>query len=1139
MNLYDIISNLKLDKNGDRNQMYSSIKSISSYVNEDLSKMTKSELVKLIEGLEFYLKSKQEEQEEQEEQEGQDNQNMKWNFVSGQITLDSEQIKIVKSPIYQHQRIIAGAGSGKTTTILCRVKYLLDKFMCPDRILILTFNRDSAQNIRNRINDLFGFSVNLHIYTIDAFCCKLMYMYGTHDANKKKYHSNTSNIKSLSEYSNAGLEIMKAYGKEISQQFTHVFFDEFQDVNDIQFGLLKIFTIWGSWLSVIGDDCQNIYQFRGTNNYYMVNFDHVVPNSHTYKLTSNYRSTSEIVSMANTSISWNANRVEKQMKATKQNSNHEPNPKPTLVICGTDADKYSYVIKKIAKLIEFGYDYGDIAILSRNTYPLKCIEAELTKHSIPHVALITDKNSDDNKRLLEPNKLALTTIFKSKGLEWKIVILLGMSHAHWPEHMNNNIKNIEEERRLFYVGITRAKKYLYMMSSASEIPLSVFVKETLSHVAISYYHTKQKYSRKELFNGTDTEMTLKLTYGVNEIISSLQSQDYENLRKKNLILRQNPQVLTTFETKLVWLDSIKKGAFEPDFGEYVDRYITRGICVKLDLDFIDTDTEFIINQDENSIKPEEFETNKYKINTIVKKMQEQNIIRKFTFPQNVINKIKHSYQKVQDNFIQTSDVSEEIYWISLCRNFRLERTRLAWRNIYEIFKQGILNVYMPKTQSIQSTQSIQPIQQDTIKSRMEYYINKFGMESNNVPKCKIYTEHKFKNVYGNKCAILGELDILVPSWLCNQESNKNYDKNCDKNCNKWTLIDFKCSESDFRLEWMLQLLTYYSLIKLNGLEQNINIDRIGIINVMDGKEYYFDIEPDYDFISLILYWEEKICLDQQSLRPVPDLNLIIPEQILNNSNVSSANFNQNSNQNSNQIIYYSQQNISKSNFAMVLDTETTDYNGDIIQFAWTIIDLNTLSNNAHSEKSTKLTKSHIIKSFCKIVKNRIPSTKSVMVHQITLDRIRNEGVEFFEIMKEFIMDLSKVNKIIGHNIAFDLRIITNNLRKYGIVIYEENSSNTSNSFNSSNPNLMFDIFKSHEIICTRKLSGGKSLENLYNELFGKNIIGAHDALNDVNATMECWIELEYIKSKSKIIICNNDAQKLTSKQNTDLYDCIV
>ncbi len=659
--------------------------------------------------------------------------------------------------------------------------------------------------------------------------------------------------------------------------------------------------------------------------------------------------------------------------------------------------------------------------------------------------------------------------------------------------MNNNIKNIEEERRLFYVGITRCKKYLFMVGSISEIPLSVFAKEIESHIKISYYHVYKKYSRDELFNSSDTESTLKLTYGVNELIGSLQSLDYKNLRKKHLILDSSPEVISVFENKLLWSDEIKKAAFESDFGEFADRYITRGICKELKQDFIDGDAEFIIGQDLDSIdfdfindsNPDILSKNfllknipqvlkdDEKIKLMLKKMSEQNVIRKFTFPQNVINKIKQCYQRLQNLDLPNSNLEEEIYWISLCRNFRLERTRLAYRNIFNMIKENANLSYSKLNQS------------DTLKSRMEYYINKYGNKSTSLhlPKCKIYLEHKFKNKFKKNCLILGELDIIV----CNINSNSNSD------IKTWTLIDFKCSESEFRLEWQLQLLTYYSLIKLLDLYSDIQINQMGIINIMDGKEYYFSIPNDYNFVELIEYWEEKINLDQQSLRQKPNLELFLSSNIIKNTDNNCIKLTTNNNKNIiTQIkLEINKTNKIKNNLMMILDTETTDFNGDIIQLAYLIIDL---------DKENKT-----IKTFNKIIKDRIPSTSSTKIHNITIHKIRNEGIDFIEIIKEFISDIAQVNIILGHNISFDLRIMINNLRKFSIQIVGEN-------------NLIINNFFSHlDIICTRKLSGGKSLENLHLELFGEKVSGAHDALNDVIATLNCYIELTKKENLKKSI----------------------
>jgi DNA polymerase III epsilon subunit-like protein len=260
---------------------------------------------------------------------------------------------------------------------------------------------------------------------------------------------------------------------------------------------------------------------------------------------------------------------------------------------------------------------------------------------------------------------------------------------------------------------------------------------------------------------------------------------------------------------------------------------------------------------------------------------------------------------------------------------------------------------------------------------------------------------------------------------------------------------------------------------------------MGIINIMDGKEYYFNIPTDYNFVELIEYWEEKINLDQQSLRPKPNLDLFLSSGIINNTDINLIDSKVNKNK---QIIHQFKlkiNKINKNNMIMILDTETSDFNGDIIQLAYMIVDVDFESNN----------KNKIIKIVNKIVKDRIPSTSSTKIHNITIDKIRTEGIDFFDIIKEFIEDLSKVNIILGHNISFDLRIILNNLRKFSIQVVKEDNLAINN------------IFEHLEIICTRKLSGGKSLENLHMELFGYSVLGAHDALNDVKATFNCYLKL--------------------------------
>ncbi len=1045
MNLYNIISSLDLREDLPKPELYLNVKLISDYTSQNVSSMNKPELINLIIGLKKYIANRN------------TIDNVNYIFDSTNITLDKEQLKIVHSSPDINMRVIAGAGSGKTTTILCRVKYILDNFTTPDRILILTFNRDSAQNIRNRISSLFGFNIHIQIYTIDAFCCKLLNYY--------KY-DNTTKIYSLSEYSNTGLELMKKYGKEITSQYKYIFFDEFQDVNDTQFSILKIFVDNGCYLTVIGDDCQNIYQFRGTNNYYMINFDKVIK-SQTYKLTTNYRSTEQIVNIANQSIKNNELKVEKNMVAINKSIKYIPNTeievsKPKLVLCKTELDSLDYICKKIQILIDNGIKLDSIAVLARNSFPLKLIETEFTKRGLEHVACITDKNSDDIKRILVPNKIAVTTIHKSKGLEWDVVFILGFSHEHFPAHLNNNIKNIEEERRLFYVGITRAKYSLYLVSYTKEFPLSIFISEVYDLLSMVRYRIEEKIDKKKLFDFSAINLVIKESYGVNELVTLLDPNDLSKLRENNLIPNIEPKTVNLFDknTEFSFTNSIKAFAHEPDLGEYCDRYITRGIIInnKTNLQvtcFEDLDTEHIINTKEidekdyemyNLLKsnPNIFKVSKVnnpELKHLIELMEQaekhsNNIVRKFTYPKNILEKISNVYKKVKDLDNPNSKLLEEIYWVSLCRNFRNDRNRLVYKNIFPLIEQ---NLFL-KFDNI------------TLINRLDGIIKLFGTNQENTKissKCKINVLHKFSTNISKKCVICGEIDFI--------------------NLDSKTLVDFKCSEGEFKLEWLIQLLIYYSLYK-----NKEEIDKISIINVFKGKEYIFDLPKNYDANGLIKFLENKISQDQNSFRPGPSIGLDGIEDTdkdlvtKNTSVINKSHYEIN-------FTLFSDEN---RPYSMILDTETSDFNGDILQFSWVLIDE---SNNIISESNY-------------YVKNRIPSKDSYEIHKISIDKLRKLGSDLTSVMLNFVKDLQKCKTIIGHNVGYDLRCILKNMRKYDIII-------------KNSDKIMYNIFDNFDILCTKKLSGNRSLEKLYFDLFKTNFVDAHDSYVDVINTRKCYIGL--------------------------------
>jgi len=957
------------------------------------------------------------------------------------IILDDEQYEVVKSDPYQNIRILAGAGSGKTTTILCRVKYLVDNHTTPNRILILTFNKDASENLKNRIIKLFGFKINIDIYTIDAYCCMLYYKY-----------EKTKSFVSLSEYIIYGRNIIMKYGSEICAKYQFVFFDEFQDVNAKQFDILNEFVKNGCYLTVIGDDSQNIYQFRGTDNYFMINFDNIFKNTSTYTLTTNYRSVGSIIDLANNAISYNINQVKKIMK-----TNLDKGAKPKFILSKTEDAQLNFLMNKIKKYIKNGINPSEIVILSRNNYHLKIIETEMTKENIPHIACITDKIGENLKKIIEPNKLVITTIHKSKGLEWSKVFILGFCNQHFPSQMNNNLKNIEEERRLFYVGITRAKRKLYLMATHSEIPISCFIKENLSFIKIIYNPVFTK-PNINIFN-CKNENIIKEDYSVKDLILLLNTENIDEMRQNNFLLDIQPETSDIFinlelEDKINYTQEIKKGSYEPDFGEFVDRYITRDIMINSKQEFKDNDVLMILNA--IILTPEEMEIfNKYqlnpnlkninlnlikkdeinenvlytllkKININSKKSEVRAIVRENTYPNHFITKLTSSYKNAQSNKI-SNDILEDIYMISLCRNLNNDRRRLVYRNIYNLYEVMLNN---------------------GIRNKMNQYID---LKRNKNITCKKTIYHKFKDI----AILLGEIDLI--DW------------------SEETLIDIKCSESDFRLEWYVQLLFYYTF--LNEQDKN-KIKYLGIANIMNGKYYKFEV-PNINYNNFILFIEIMIKRDQNNLRLSNNpINLNTLEYKFDTSKIIIKSI---------KYIKYSDDFISKSinkdfiiPLVIVLDTETSSFYNDILQIAYVICDKN----------------GNIIKEVNNYVKNRLPSIESMKVHGITIDKIKKDGKDFYLIIEELMKDIGMCESIIGHNIQYDLSTIQNDIRNYGINIIKEDNSP------------MLNIFEYIKIIDTISLYGKKiKLEELYYHLFKKNIINAHNALVDVIATKECYFKL--------------------------------
>jgi DNA helicase-4 len=267
---------------------------------------------------------------------------------------------------------------------------------------------------------------------------------------------------------------------QFQKKYQYILVDEFQDVNNLQVEMIKLLLTEKTQLFCVGDDWQSIYGFRGSNVSYIVEFEKHFPNSKTIKLNLNYRSTQNIVGASNEVIKHNKFKVEKEISASKI-SEHK-----IVVFAGETIQKnILFCVEKVKDLLSEGIKNDEILFLYRRSkmFSNNYKPEESYYHAFKELAI----------------KVQGKTIHASKGLEAKIVFIIGLTEGNggfpdvWLEdRIFQVIKKsdhdllLEEERRLFYVAITRAKDKLFLItekgnesSFLKEIPDSFTVKTTV------------------------------------------------------------------------------------------------------------------------------------------------------------------------------------------------------------------------------------------------------------------------------------------------------------------------------------------------------------------------------------------------------------------------------------------------------------------------------------------------------------------------------------------------------------------------------------------------------------------------------------------------------------------------------------
>jgi DNA helicase-2/ATP-dependent DNA helicase PcrA len=154
--------------------------------------------------------------------------------------------------------------------------------------------------------------------------------------------------------------------------------DEYQDTNRIQAGIVDLLAERHGNIMVVGDDSQSIYSFRGANFANILTFPERYPKARTFKLEVNYRSTPQILHLANTSIMHNRVQFPKELQTVRP-----AGVTPSLVPAQDSLDQAAFVAGKVVEIRDGGIPLSQIAVLYRAHYHSMELQMELTRQSIP------------------------------------------------------------------------------------------------------------------------------------------------------------------------------------------------------------------------------------------------------------------------------------------------------------------------------------------------------------------------------------------------------------------------------------------------------------------------------------------------------------------------------------------------------------------------------------------------------------------------------------------------------------------------------------------------------------------------------------------------------------------------------------
>lgn len=348
------------------------------------------------------------------------------------MELNEKQKRAVES-VEGIYNVSSGAGTGKTTVVAHRIANMIKNLKIPsEQILAITYTNTAAEEMKKRIELICGKGVNSHISTIHVFAKTIIdrylpdgqsLMWGVTDLCQKALEVSTKldrfnamNVmrcigeieggrrelsdftEEIQEYYKKYIEFLKKIKRisfdgalnilnellddekilsDVRNTYKYIVVDEFQDVNRVQFEIIKKLTGEDGNLFVVGDMNQSIYGFNGSELEIMANFTEHFPESEVIDVNENYRSGENIIEVANTLLE------NSEIKSEPLNANKEKLGGINVELGEYSQDLYEMVANTIEDNVKNGGAYKDNCIIARTNWELTAVSKVLRNKNIP------------------------------------------------------------------------------------------------------------------------------------------------------------------------------------------------------------------------------------------------------------------------------------------------------------------------------------------------------------------------------------------------------------------------------------------------------------------------------------------------------------------------------------------------------------------------------------------------------------------------------------------------------------------------------------------------------------------------------------------------------------------------------------